>query len=250
MPEPVKRSHGPEEFASCLRTPAPVLLVGGQAVNLWALYFGDVTEDLAPFVSANADVFGNRETLEELGQIAKIKPQFFPLKPPSNEIGVVTIPGPDGNVLLVEVLKSVHGVSEIELRNPAYLFELGESKTQVLVPGPIALLQAKIANAYDLNQTGRQDLKHVRILARVLPRYLQQLLDTAADDATGQLTGRGVIDFAESLLKLLRASKSKTVFTNLGLPRSSLFDGLVTPLPFSKFERFLRDRLPRALPPE
>ena len=157
---------------------------------------------------------------------------------------------PDGNVLLVEVLKSVHGVSETELRNPAYLFELGESKTQVLVPGPIALLHAKIANAYDLNQTGRQDLKHVRILARVLPRYLQQLLDTAGDDATGQLTERGVIDFAECLLKLLRASKSKTVFTKLGLPGSSVFEGLVPPLSFSRFERFLRDRLPRTLPPE
>ena len=243
-------SRRPEEFASCLRTPNPVLLVGGQAVNLWALYFGDVTDDLAPFVSADADVLGDRATLEALGRVAKIRPQFFSLKPPSNEVGVITIPGPDGNALFVEVLRSVHGVSEAELRKPAYLFELGESNTQVLVPGPIALLRAKIANAHDFKQVGRQDLKHVRILVRVLPRYLQQLVDTAAVDTPGQLTERMVIDYCESLLKLLQTSKSKKVFATLGLPRSVLFDDLAPTPSFSKLGRFVNVRLPRALPPE
>ena len=241
-------SRRPEEFASCLRTPSPVLLVGGQAVNLWALYFADVTADLAPFVSADADVLGSRETLEAIGRVAKIQPQFFPLKPPSNEIGVISIPGPDGNSLLIEVLRSVHGVSEADLRNPAYLFEIGESNTHVLVPGPIALLRAKIANAHDLNQTGRQDFKHVRILARVLPRYLQQLADTAAVDTTGQLTERTVIDTCETLLTLLRHPKSKQVFANIGLSRSEIFDGLVPAPSFSKLARFAQTRLPRALP--
>lgn len=250
MPKPARSGHGPDEFASYLKTPTPVLLVGGQAVNLWALYFGDATEDLAPFVSADADVLGNRQTLEALGQIAKIKPQFFPLKPPSNEIGVVTIPGPNGNVLIVEVLKSVHGISEAELRNPAYLFELGESKTQVLVPGPIALLRAKVANAHDLDQTGRQDSRHVQILARVLPKYLQQLVDTAASKTPGALTDRTIVDYAESLLKLLCEPKTKKVFGKLGIPRTALVLGLVAPPSVPKFGQFLKIRLPKTLPPK
>lgn len=249
MPKPGQPARRPDEFASYLRTPTPVLLVGGQAVNLWALYFRDVTDDLAPFVSADADILGNRQTLEALGRVAKIRPQFFPLKPPSNEVGVITIPGPDGNALLVEVLRSVHGVSEAELRKPAYLFELGESNTQVLVPGPIALLRAKIANAHDLKQVGRQDLKHVRILVRVLPRYLQQLADTAGADTTGQLTERMVIDYCESLLKLLQTSKSKKVFANLALSRGAIFENLTFVPSFSKLGRFVNVRLPRALPP-
>jgi hypothetical protein len=250
MPKPAAGSHGPDEFASYLRTSTPVLLVGGQAVNLWALYFGDHTKDLAPFVSADADILGSRETLEELGRVAKLQPQFFPLKPPSNEVGVVTIPGPDGKVLLVEVLKSVHGVSETELRSPAYLFELGKSKTQVLAPGPIALLQAKIANAHDLNQTGRQDLKHVRILTRVLPRYLQQLADAVSRDPTAQPTERRVVDYCESLIKLLRSSKSKSVFTKLGLSRAAVFEDLRLSPNLTKLKRFLEVRFPRTLPPE
>lgn len=248
MPRPGTRPHRPEEFAAYLRTPTPVLLVGGQAVNLWALYFGDATAGLAPFVSADADVLGNKETLRALGHVAKIRPQFFPLKPPSNEVGVITVPGPDGNDLLIEVLRSVHGVSETELRNPAYLFELGESKTQVLVPSPIGLLRAKIANSHDLKQTGRQDLKHVRILARVLPRYLQQLLDTASGEAADQLTERKVMEYAESLLNLLRAPPSKKVFRQLRLSRSDLFEGLTPSPSFTKFDRFMKVRLPRILP--
>lgn len=245
-----QRPRRPDEFASYLKTPEPVLLVGGQAVNLWALYFGDVTADLAPFVSADADVLGNRETLESLGRIAKTKPQFFPLRPPSNEVGVVTIPGPDGSALLVEVLRSVHGVTEAQLRNPAYLFDLGESQTQVLVPGPVVLLRAKIANAHDLDQTGRQDFRHVRILTRVLPKYFQQLADTASSDTPGALTDRIVVDYAESLLKLLREPKSKKVFSDIGLPRSALFLGLVAPSSLPKFGQFLKIRLSKALPPE
>ena len=53
----------PEDFAGLLATKEPVLLVGGQAVNLWALYYHSHTAELAPFVSRDVDVLGDRETL-------------------------------------------------------------------------------------------------------------------------------------------------------------------------------------------
>jgi hypothetical protein len=93
--EPAGRRPGegwprpPEDFAPLLATKEPVLLVGGQAVNLWAVYYETRTVALAPFVSRDVDVLGDRETLEALGKLAGTKPQFFPVKPPTNEIGVV-----------------------------------------------------------------------------------------------------------------------------------------------------------------
>ncbi len=85
MPAPSDATpRSPDDFARLLATPEPRLLVGGQAVNLWALYYEDRTRDLAPFVSRDADVLGDRSTLELLGELAGTKPQFFPLKrPPS-----------------------------------------------------------------------------------------------------------------------------------------------------------------------
>ena len=44
-------SYSPEELTGILDLDNPLFLVGGQAVNLWALYYHDVTHDLAPFVS-------------------------------------------------------------------------------------------------------------------------------------------------------------------------------------------------------
>ncbi len=161
----------PEDFAGLLATKEPVLLVGGQAVNLWALYYQSHTANLAPFVSRDVDVLGDRETLTALGQIAGAKPQFFPVKPPTIEVGVVIAKDSHGVPLLIEVLRSVHGISNEELREPVYTVALGDVKVQV--PSPIALLQAKIANVADLAQSGRQDARHVLILSQLLPAYLR-----------------------------------------------------------------------------
>lgn len=55
MAEAGKSSQAPEAVASFLRTENPVLLVGGQAVNLWALHYRERVAELAPFVSRDVD---------------------------------------------------------------------------------------------------------------------------------------------------------------------------------------------------
>ncbi len=152
--QPIPRESDPRppaDFASVLATPEPLLLVGGQAINLWALYYHDRTVELAPFVSRDADVLGDRETLEALGKLAGVKPQFFALRPPSNAIGVVIAKDAHGSPMLIEVLRYIHGATEKELRDPAYTLSIGERQVRVQVPGPIALLKSKIANLADLD---------------------------------------------------------------------------------------------------
>ena len=50
----------PQDFVSVLATEESLFLVGGQAVNLWALYYIERTSDLSPFVSRDLDVLGDR----------------------------------------------------------------------------------------------------------------------------------------------------------------------------------------------
>lgn len=231
----------PEDFASLLATKEPVLLVGGQAVNLWALYYEPHTAQLAPFVSRDVDVLGDRETLAALGRIAGTKPQFFPVKPPTNEVGVVIAKDAQGFPLLIEVLRYVHGVSNAELREPVYTVALG--RVQVQVPSPIALFQAKIANVADLTQSGRQDARHVLILAHLLPAYLRDLQQTAV---AGGMKERQLIDYLERLLGILTTGKAKKVLASLHIDRAGLFANLGDErLP--KLAAFLKKRLPRAL---
>jgi hypothetical protein len=231
----------PEDFAPLLATKDPVLLVGGQAVNLWAMYYETRTADLAPFVSRDVDVLGDRSTLEALGKLAGTKPQFFPVKPPSNEIGVVIAKDHNGLPLLIEVLRSVHGVTNEELRDPVYTVAVGE--THVQLPGPIALLQAKIANVADITQTGRQDARHIMILAQVLPAYLEDLQKAVIE---GRMEERTLIEFLERLLAVVTAAKAKTVLKQLPLDPRSLFAGLGREK-LTKLQAFIGKRLPRKL---
>jgi hypothetical protein len=231
----------PEDFARLLATKDPVLLVGGQAVNVWALYYEARTIDLAPFVSRDVDVLGDRATLTALGKLAGTKPQFFPLKPPSNEIGVVIAKDSNGLPLLIEVLRYVHGVSNEELQDPVYTVALGETRVQV--PSPIALLQAKLANVADLAQSGRQDARHVLILAQLMPAYLEDLQKAAVE---GRLEESKLIEFLERILSVVTTEKALKVFKNLSIDAQKIFNGLRSEkLP--KLRAFLEKRLPRKL---
>jgi hypothetical protein len=218
-----------------------VLLVGGQAVNLWALYYHERTSDLKPFVSRDLDVLGTRETLELLAKLAGAKPQFFPLRPPSNEIGVVIARDRDGNAMLVEVLRYVNGVTNEELRETVYTVAVGEARVQI--PSPIALLQAKIANVAELDQTDRQDVRHVRIVARLLPAYLADLRQAAI---AGRTEERKLIDALERLLRVLTSANGKKIFAQLEIDRRAPFAGLESEA-LPKLRAFLEKRLPRAL---
>lgn len=234
----------PQDFAEVLASDTPFFLVGGQAVNLWALYYLEYTSDLTPFVSRDADILGNRNTLYKIAGEAGVEPQFFPMKPPTNEIGVVIVSNIDGEPLPVEVLSSVHGIKNKELQHPEYTMALGESGILVKVPGPIALLKAKIANSADLNQTGRQDERHVSILTRLMPAYLA---DLQASLDTGRITEREMIDLLENLLKIITTPKAVKLLEKLKISSLHIFSELKAD-PSSKLHSFISRRLPRILP--
>jgi hypothetical protein len=79
MPLPADAApRPPGDFAPLLATKEPLLLVGGQAVNLWALYSEAHTAELAPFVSRDVDVLGDRETLQTLGNWPGPSRKSFP----------------------------------------------------------------------------------------------------------------------------------------------------------------------------
>lgn len=243
MPRPSDAEPRPlSDFAPLLATKEPVLLVGGQAVNLWALYYESRTSDLAPFVSRDVEVLGDRETLEALGKVAGTKPQFFPLRPPTNEIGVVIAKDLNGLPLLIEVLRSVHGVKNENLREPAYTFAVGETRVQV--PGPTALLQAKLANVADIAQAGRQDARHVVILVRLIPAYLADLQTAAIE---GRMEERKLLESLERLLAIVTEKKNAKILGDLQLVARDLFAGLGH-RQLEKINSFLGKRLSRNLP--
>ena len=239
MPTPGDKFRQPDELADLLATKEPLRLVGGQAVNLWALHYWKRTADLAPFVSRDVDVLGDLSTLKELATLLQSKPQIFPLRPPTNAVGVVIAHDKEGYPVLIEVLRYVHGVENDELWNPTYTFEIGSNAVAVHVPGPVALFKAKIANLADLSQTGRQDEKHVRILARLMPDYWK---DMVAGVASGKIEERKLIKHLETILAVATSAKGKNVLTKLPIETMSLFEGLDS-AKLPKVQAFINKRL-------
>ncbi len=231
----------PGDFIAVLAAAEPQLLVGGQAVNLWALHYRTRTAGLEPFVSQDIDVLGDRQTLRHIAVAAKAKAHFFPMRPPTNEVGVVIAAGPDGRPMPVEVLSHVHGVSNQELLHPVYTMIMDESGLKVRVPGPVALLRAKIANVADLAQDGRQDARHVRILFALMPAYLADLHAAVAAD---RLTEKEMLALLERLLAAATTAKAGRVWRELKLAPAMMLAELATP-PGTKLHSFIARRLPR-----
>jgi hypothetical protein len=236
--------HRPDEFVSVLALDEPLFLVGGQAVNLWALYYQAQTIEFTPFVSRDMDVLGNRETARKIAEAAGVEPQYFPMRPPSNQVGVVMARSIDGQPLPIEILSSLHGIRNEDLHHPEYTMGIGASNVLVRVPGPIALLQAKIANSADLQQQGWQDERHVLILAKLMPAYLKDLLVSIHN---GKIDERAMLKLLEYLLTVVTAPNAYSVLKRLHLDGPEFFSGIeVTSL--SKLQSFLTLRLPRAFP--
>jgi hypothetical protein len=156
-------------------------------------------------------------------------------------LGVVIAHDKDGDPVLIEVLKYVHGVGEDELWNPTYTFEIGSNAVAVHVPGPVALFKAKVANLADIYQEGRQDEKHVQILARLLPDYWE---DLCAAVTSGKVEEQKLIKHLETILAVATSAKGKTVLTKLSIETKSLFEGLDS-AKLTKVQAFINNRLIR-----
>lgn len=167
----------PADFAEILCGPELPLIVGGQAVNLWAeLYSPELAglDHYRPFVSKDADIYGTRALAQILAQRAGWQCHFDE-KRSSIVVAILTKPWtPQGASLTIEVLGEVNGLVEADLA-ASTVVELGGTD-RYRIPPPTVLLKAKLYNLASLFWSERpQDLKHTRMLCEMVPHYLNEL---------------------------------------------------------------------------
>jgi len=177
-PRPVEDFN--EVFAAFGDSDEPILLVGGHAVNVWALnYYGRVRSEIVlhePLTSSDMDIYATRNALVWLH--SELGGKLYSGGPREVVLGAIELKV-GKNDLLIEALRSVKGVEDKELEDRASLFVAGH---EILVPLPHVMLKAKLANAVELDQQDRQDVKHVRLLAIVLREYLIDLARAATEE--------------------------------------------------------------------
>lgn len=167
----------PSAYSEILAGSERPLVVGGQAINIWAEVYANqapALADYAPFTSADADIYGTRALAETLAKRQGWECHFITERD-SVAVAVLVKAGMEGQpVLTIEVLKEVNGLSDSDLALSS-MVELGDGYTY-RAPSPIVLLKAKLYNLVSLANLDRpQDLKHARMLLQIIPHYFNEL---------------------------------------------------------------------------
>lgn len=157
-------------------------VVGGQAVNLWAITYCSEDDVLPAHGSHDLDVVAKGAVAKAISQLPDWNYKKTPLWSFDIRTAELTCKTEDGTLLAVEILNRVNGLDQKDLAATRTI-EVGKAKFTVL--DPIAMLKAKAANVRDLPQDGeppRQDRQHLKIISICLPRFLEDAHSTCAKD--------------------------------------------------------------------
>ncbi len=215
-----------------------VVVVGGHAVNLWASYYaahGD--EELAlfaPFTSKDADVFiRDKELARAIATTAGWK---FRLNPGARSQVLALIIMDRGDITLsVDVLRTVRGLTDEDLAR-SVMIEFANGKRYSL-PSPDLMLKAKLANLAAIDQSDRQDARHIRILVRCCANYLRDAIEAAREGAIGE---RDAVDLFMSVLKLIGGQEALRLDVAHGLSLSAAIPNKLDLRGLPKLEAFYR----------
>jgi len=216
------------------------VVVGGQAVNAWAMYYserlGDKIDRFRPFTSKDLDVAGDRELLEHIKRVTLGR--VFYSEPRSPVIGYVEASLGDGT-RRIEVLRHVRGLAFDEMAD-SLLLRIGDVEVSVLAPPK--LLKAKICNVCTLDQEDRNDLNHLRIMIHCLREFIRDIM---AGVVAGHGTQRDLVDLLEEIREITNSREAAGAESKWDLdfslvwPRQEMVDSGL-----QKVARFLQHRLP------
>lgn len=205
---PARPETTPHDYrVVCQWEPAPTV-VGGQAVNLWAInYLPQVPK--STLVSKDLDIVVEQDNALGLKRIPGWL--YEPNKTKNwtdSRLGFLKGTSPDGRPLLVEVLHSVHGLDKADLKHAAYVKMDGVLYRAL---DPVTMLKAKAANVRDISQEGaspRHDRPHLQLIARCVPHYLREVHALAVENPAVEKESLAVISRAFKTLQNARTAQT------------------------------------------
>jgi len=175
----------PHDYRLLLESFPDLTIIGGQAVNVWAITYLDASSlSQAVMGSHDLDVFAHRKVDEIIAALPGWKSERPPLWSLDQRVLRLSSRANDGRPLIVEVLGKVRGLDRDDLDATA-MIEKDGAKYRVL--DPVAILKSKAVNVRELDQVGpppRQDRQHLRIIAQCVGPFLRDAHAQAIEDPT------------------------------------------------------------------
>lgn len=241
MPSNAK-AYGVERFVGVLAQQKCVL-IGGQAVNLWAILFQEKYPEIkkmAPFLSRDCDLLGEVQDLLALAHLTGADYRRTKAGSATPVVGFLLLKDPEGGEIWVDVVHTVRGLTPNETKNGVVQVQF-EGRT-IRTLSPILLLKAKIANACELPQAGRQDLHHIRILIPCVAAYLSA---AARRYEQGELPERGLVRMLGYCWEVISVPRAKRLAGQHAIDFTRCFPDVLRKLRSLKVDRFYRHRLDR-----
>lgn len=226
-------------------------VVGGQAVNLWAIsYLEPGGPDLRSpaFGSKDLDILADKPVLDYLKTVPGwvFKPNSTRNWTDSRQ-GFLHSTSEDGRKLLVEVLHSVHGLDREDLSHVETIEHRG---FQYRLLDPIAMLKAKAANVRDIRQDDvppRHDRQHLQLIARCVPPYLRDVHASAIANPGLEKEALSVVSRA---FKTLQRGKTAHTLHAEGITPASLLPAELGESPLARIRAAYRWQMRRIAPQE
>ncbi len=218
-----------------------VVVVGGQAVNLWAYnYYSKCPElpDFLPFASEDLDFYGGRVEVLLCKDVLQGRAAIAKDFDPTPNAGIVLIDLPD-KTLRIDFLSTVYGLNDSEITDSAITFiggnELKDINIKVL--HPLLCLEGKLKCLRGLPQSERQDLKHVKMSLICLQEFLK--------DCCQSMSSRSGLKLVERVLQNALREDGLSAWYRHGIANESAIpiDTIIN-LDDEKWQRFYKIRFP------
>ena len=163
--------------------PEDAVLIGGQALNVWAEYYAGKDPSLnthSPFFSHDIDFLGGRTTAEELHEVWKgkiIRPSEASSTP---LIAKLEFKLDDGRRVTVDFLDEADGFASDSVRKEARATQNPYAEKTLKVLHPMHCMASRIVNTYGaLDRRSRQysshEIRRTQLAIKILNHYISDL---------------------------------------------------------------------------
>ena len=158
------------------------ILVGGQALNIWAEHFAPEDTNIKrrkPFFSADIDFVGKANTARKLknhpGYTIRI-PDMDTHTPMSAK---VSVKDNQGKKLTVDYMTSIAGVEDFQLKKKAVGYRPSTGEREILVMHPMHCMTSRLENTYGIlnrreRKNGIQERDRTVLAIMVMNAYLRR----------------------------------------------------------------------------
>lgn len=177
-----------EEIEHILKVCGPrALLVGGQALATWAVYYGiQPVGELSRVVTMDADFIGSSHIAQELQR--SLGPPWKLRKGTLDDLGgqiaKVYATLPEEGVKQIDFLSGIVGLKTEAIRKRASQLKLADGTT-VLLLHPLDVLESRLRNLDSLpSKRNAVGVAQARLAVNIVRAFIEHFMDTAGDPRT------------------------------------------------------------------